>query len=142
MSDAAGLVLLVGRVLFSVFLLVSAFGHVTQGQMIVGYARAKAFPLATFAGWPAGVYLGVAALSLLLGIWPDIGAIMLGLFVIPAALYFHNFWTVKDAAAKRTEQGNFLRNVALLGAALALFALFASVGTGLKFVITAPLIRF
>jgi len=110
--------------------------------MMVGYARAKAFPLAAFAGWPAGAYLAVAALSLLLGIWPDIGAIMVGLFVIPAALYFHNFWTVKDAAARRTEQGNFIRNVALLGAALALFALFASVGTGLKFVITAPLIRF
>jgi hypothetical protein len=35
--------------------------------------------------------------------------------------------------------GSFVRNVALLGASLAMFGLFASIGAGLRFAITKPL---
>ena len=76
------------------------------------------------------------------GIWPDIGAIMLGLYVTIAAFYFHNFWTVDDATQRQTEQLNFFRNVTLLGAAIMLFVFFASVGDGVRYTVIAPLIRF
>lgn len=32
----------------------------------------------------------------------------------------HNFWTISDAQQRAAEQVNFLKNVALIGAALAL----------------------
>lgn len=142
MSDTAGLVLLAGRILFSVMFLVSGVGHLTRGQMMVGYARSKAFPLAAVSGWPTGLYLLVGALSVALGIWPDVGALLLALFVTVSAFYFHNFWAVEDPETRQTEQLNFFRNITLLGASIVLFACFASAGAGLQFALTAPLIQF
>lgn len=142
MSDAAGVVLFLGRVLFVALFLVSAKGHIKQGNMMVGYAKAKKMPLATLAGWHAGVYQIAASLLIAMGIWPDIGAIMLGIYVIPAALYFHNYWTVQDPAQRQQEQISFYRNVTLLGVVIILFALFASMGDGIRFALTGPLIRF
>lgn len=142
MSTGAGIVLLIGRILFIALFLVSAFGHLSKGEMMVGYARSKNMPLAPLGGWPAGLYELVAAVLIAVGIWPDIGAIMLGLYVTIAAFYFHNFWTVDDATQRQTEQLNFFRNVTLLGAAIMLFVFFASVGDGVRYTVIAPLIRF
>ena len=142
MSDAAGVIFLIGRVLFVVFFAFAARSHLTSGPMMVGYARSKGAPLADLGGWPGGVWLAVGSLSIALGIWPDIGALMLALFVIPMAYFIHNFWTLKDAQQRQTELGNFNRNVTYLGAALALFATFVALGHNLKFTITGPLLHF
>jgi uncharacterized membrane protein YphA (DoxX/SURF4 family) len=90
------------------------------------------------AGWPAGVWLLLAVLSMVLGVWPDVGALMMAAFLIPTTFLFHAFWTFSDATQRRTQQSNFYRNISLLGATLALFALFSVVGAG-RFAITGPL---
>jgi uncharacterized membrane protein YphA (DoxX/SURF4 family) len=90
------------------------------------------------AGWPAGVWLLLAVLSMVLGVWPDVGALMMGAFLIPTTFLFHAFWTFSDATQRRTQQSNFYRNISLLGATLALFALSSAVGAG-RFAITGPL---
>jgi putative oxidoreductase len=53
---------------------------------------------------------------------------MIAAFLLPAAVLFHPFWSVSDPAARRTQEGSFYRNLTLLGAALSLFALFATTG--------------
>src|SRR5450759_2606213 len=111
MSTNAGIVLLIGRLLFIALFLVSAFGHLSKGEMMVGYARAKKMPLAPLGGWPAGLYQIVAVALIAIGIWPDIGAIMLGVYVTIAGFYFHNYWTIEEATQRQTEQLNFFRNV-------------------------------
>ena len=75
-------------------------------------------------------------------IWPDIGALMLGLFVVPAAGYFHRFWTVDDPVQRRTQALAFYRNVEIMGASLVMFGLFGWVGHGLRFAMTGPLTRW
>lgn len=143
MSDAAGIVFLVGRVLFVMFFLISGLGfHVAKSGQAEGYARQMGFPLPAIAGWPTGIWMTVGALSVALGIWPDIGALMLCAFVIVAALYFHRFWTLEDESQKQTQQQLFFRNMIVLGGGLSLFAFFGSVGPGLRFSITEPLITF
>jgi hypothetical protein len=57
-----------------------------------------------------------------LGIWADMGSVMIALFVLLAGLYFHRFWTIQDDLQRQNLAGNFYRNVALLGASLALWA--------------------
>ena len=103
------------------------------------YARSAHFPAPLVAGWPAGVWLLAASLSIVLGIWPDVGSLMIGVFVVLAGLYFHRFWTLEDAAQREMQAGNFFRNVALLGASLAMLGLFVAAGEGLRFTITGPL---
>ncbi len=142
-SDAAGIVFLIGRILFVAFLLISGLGfHVAKSGQAEGFARQMGFPLPGIAGWPTGIWMTAGALSIALGIWPDIGALMLGAFAITAALYFHRFWVLEDESQKQMQQQLFFRNMIIVGGALSFFAFFASAGPGLRFSITEPLITF
>ncbi len=139
MTTSAGAILLAGRLLFAVFFLNSAYGHVKNHRMMTGYAKQSGVPVPYVAGWPAGAWLAAAAVSVAAGIWADLGALMLAAFVVPAAWLLHNFWKVDDPARRQTERMSFLRNVSFLGAALALFAVFASIDHGLRFAVTGSL---
>lgn len=140
MSDAAAWILLVGRLFFVVFYLNSTIFHLTKGQMAVGYATHMSMPLPLLAAWPSGLWLLAGSLSVVLGIWADVGALMLGLFVILAAAGFHRFWEIDDQEQRQAQKSNFLRNATYLGACLIIFAFFASFGNDLPLTITDPLI--
>jgi putative oxidoreductase len=143
MSDAAGIVVLIGRILFSVFFINTGLGfHVRSSRQAEDYARAMGWPVPAVAGWPAGLWLGLGALSIALGIWPDVGALMIGLFVIFAGLWFHRFWALDDPDQKMTQMQLFFRNVITLGAVLVMFGFFVSAGEGLRYTITGPLFSF
>lgn len=143
MSVEAGAIVLLGRVLFVIFFgPIAGMGHIRRAKMMKGYARSQGFPIAYLAGWPAGVWLIAASLSILLGVWPDIGSLMIAAFVIPAALFFHKFWALEDAMQKQTQTQLFYRNMIALGASFMLFGLFVSLGPELRFTITAPLLSF
>ncbi len=134
MSTTASAILLVGRILFVALFVVSAQGHIANHARYVSSARGR-IPIPYVAGWPVGVWLLLAVLSMVLGISPDVGALMMAAFLIPTAVLFHPFWTFSDAAQRRTQRGSFFRNVSLLGATLALFALLSVAGPG-QFAIT------
>ena len=140
MSDAGSWILLVGRILFALnFALVAgAVFHVGKSQMAVGYSRQIGFPFAAIAGWPTGLWLIAGGLSIALGIYGDVGALMLAAFVIPAAWWFHAFWKVEDESQKQTAHLLFWRNVTFLGAALIIFVLFAAFGHDLALTVTDP----
>jgi putative oxidoreductase len=143
MSDLAGAIVLVGRILFSVlFIRSAATGHLPHSKRSEAYAKSTGFPLPSLAGWPAGIWLLAGGGSVALGIWPDVGALMLGLFVIPAAAWFHRYWEVEDPGQRMVQGHMFYRNVMALGASLVMFGMFAAAGPGLRFTITAPLFSF
>ncbi|HEX6675838.1 MAG TPA: DoxX family protein [Actinomycetes bacterium] len=143
MSAAAGLVVLLGRILFAVF-----FGweagraHVRFGAMFEGGARAAGFPAPFLAGRPAGIWLLVGSLSVALGVWPDVGALMVAVFVILAAAWFHRFWVIENEEQKRMQSQLFWRNAIALSTSLIMFGSFAAFGPELRFSITGPLFRF
>jgi len=137
MSTTASAIFLVGRILFVALFAVSAQGHIANHARFVATARGR-IPVPYVAGWPVGVWLVLAILSMVLGIWPDAGALMMAAFLIPTTLLFHPFWTFSDAAQRRTQRGSFFRNVSLLGATLALFAFLTVAGPG-RFAITGSL---
>ena len=127
MSTLGGVILLIGRILFVALFVSAARGHIkNHPRYVEGSGKKLPFPI--LAGWPAGVFLLVADISIVVGIWPDVGALMLALFLVPAAVLFHPFWSQTDPAARRTHEASFYRDMSLLGAALALFALFAAAG--------------
>jgi uncharacterized membrane protein YphA (DoxX/SURF4 family) len=67
----------------------------------------------------------LGALSVLLGVWGDLGALLLLVFLLPTAFLMHAFWRESDPAAKQTEMIQFNKDVALAGAALAFFWVFS-----------------
>jgi putative oxidoreductase len=137
-SAAAGLIFLTGRVLFGLYFAIVAGigGHIRNSKMLEGYARSVGFPVAAIAGWPTGLWLVAGGLSVALGIWPDVGALMIAAFVV---LYFHRFWEIEDQMQKMTQQQLFFRNVIALGTTLILVGIFTAFGPELRFAITQPL---
>ena len=143
MSDAAGVVVLIGRVVFAFwFVAVTGLGHFKRDQMMRGFAEQAGFPFPALAGWVAGSWLVLGGLSVALGIWPDVGSLMLGAFVIPATVFFHRFWAVDDEVQKMLHTALFYRNVVIFGAALVFFGTFVTLGSELRYVITGPLFDF
>jgi putative oxidoreductase len=130
-------VALIGRILFVLIFLTSGVGHLSQTAAMAGYATAKRVPAATAATIGSGVVLLVGALLVLLGIWGDLGALLLVVFLVPTALVMHAFWTERDPVAKQQERIAFLKDIGLAGAALLIFVMYARDAVGLT--ITGPL---
>ncbi|MDB1086605.1 DoxX family protein [Streptomyces sp. ACA25] len=133
------ILVLIGRILFSVIFLSSAVGHFTQTKQMAGYARSRGVPSPELATVASGVLLAVGGLMVLLGIWPDLGALLLVLFLLPSAVLMHAFWKESDAGSRQAEMLHFNKDISLAGAALALFALFAYAGSDLGLTLTGPL---
>lgn len=132
-------VALIGRILFAMLFLGSAIGHLTKADAMAGYAGSKGLPQPKLAVLGSGVLLLVGGLMVLLGVWLDLGALLLVLFLLPTALLMHAFWKETDPMAKQAEMINFQKNIALAGAALMIFALYVGYGADLGVTITGPL---
>lgn len=130
---------LIGRIVFTVLFLSSAYGHLRQSEAMAGYATSRGVPAARVAVLGSGVLLLIGGLSVLLGVWHDLGALLLVIFLVPTAVLMHGFWKEADPQAKQLETISFTKDMALAGAALMLFALFAHVGHDLGLTITGPL---
>lgn len=114
------ILLLIGRIIFGAFFIASGFNHFTNAKMMSGYAGSKGIPAPGLAVIATGVMLLVGGLSVILGILSVVGLLLLIMFLIPTSFIMHDFWTVEDPQQKMGEQVNFMKNVALAGAALAL----------------------
>jgi putative oxidoreductase len=114
------IILLVGRILFGGFFIMSGINHFRNLGMLSGYAESKNVPFPRLAVTGTGVMLVVGGASVLLGIVPIVGLIVLILFLLSTLATMHDFWNLKDPQQRATEQVNFLKNVALIGASLAL----------------------
>jgi uncharacterized membrane protein YphA (DoxX/SURF4 family) len=142
MSDATAVILLIGRILFVYMFVMSARGHILNSQMLVNAGKTRGAPLAELGGWPIGVWMALGCASVVLGIFPDLGALMLAAWLPLPSIFIHSWWKFEDPAQRRSEQMAFNRNITLLGASLALFACFVALGHGLKLTITGPLLHF
>jgi uncharacterized membrane protein YphA (DoxX/SURF4 family) len=133
------IVVLIGRILFAFLFLTSGFAHFSKRQMMAPYAAAKGVPASMAAVLAGGVLLLAGGVSVLLGIWADLGALLLVIFLVPTAVMMHGFWKETDPQARMTELTQFSKDTALAGAALMLFAFFSHTGDGLGLTITGPL---
>ncbi len=131
-------VVLIGRIVFSALFLVSSVAHLTQTDMMAGYAASKGVPAARLAVLSSGLLILAGGLMVLLGLWGDLGALFLVIFLVPTAVLIHGFWRETDPMAKQMEQTQFSKDLALAGAALLVFALFAYAGHDLGLTLTGP----
>ena len=112
---------LVGRILLAVIFLLSGIGKITGYAATAGYMASKGLPMVGIL-LPLTILVEVGgALLLILGWKARWGAVVLFLFLIPTTLIFHAFWGL-DAQAAQMQQINFLKNLAIMGGMLMLFA--------------------
>lgn len=132
-------VVLIGRILFALLFLGSGFGHFAQRKEMTQYAQSKGIPAAGLSVPASGVLLIAGGLSVLLGVWADLGALLLIAFLLPTAFLMHAFWKETDQQTKQAEMIQFNKDVALAGASLMIFGLLARVGGDLGLTLTRPL---
>lgn len=130
---------LIGRILFVLLFLNSGVGHLVKTQALSGYAAARGVLAPGPAVIGSGALMLAGAVSVLLGIWADLGALLLAVFLFPTALLMHAFWKESDPQARQMEMSAFFKDVSLGGAALMLMAFFSYVGGDLGLTITRPL---
>jgi uncharacterized membrane protein YphA (DoxX/SURF4 family) len=129
-------VFLIGRILFAYLFLGSAVAHLTQAKAMGGYAGAKGIPSPELMTRLTGVQILLGGVSVLLGIWGDLGSILIVLFLLGTSFLMHTFWKESDATARQMEMIQFNKDIALAGAALAFWWAF---DTGVGLTITGPL---
>lgn len=117
-------VFLVARVLFAALFLGSGVAHLTQTHAMAGYAASRGVPMPTQATLFSGVQVVVGGVLVLLGVWGDLGALVLVAFLLPTAVLMHAFWREEDPLTKQAEMIHFNKDVALAGGALALLWVF------------------
>lgn len=133
------IIFLAARILFALVFLFSAIGHLTQSSAMAQYAAFKGAPGGRAGVIFSGVTMGVGALMVLLGVYGDLGALLIAVTLVPIALYMHAFWKEADAQAKQADQVQFNKNLGLIGGALALFLLFSVENADLGLTITGSL---
>ncbi len=115
------LVLLIGRVVFSFFFIYSGFNHLTKLTQYAQYAGASGVPSPTLATAVSGLMLLAGGLSVLLGVQPRWGALLIALFLVPAAFTVHKFWGIADPMMAANQAAHFWKNIALTGACLMVY---------------------
>jgi putative oxidoreductase len=113
--------ILLARILFGLVFLFSGIAHIRGRAAMEGYVKSKGIPAPALVVVGSGILLIVASLSLILGIYPEIGSLLLIIFLIPTAFLMHAYWREKDPMTRMNEQTAFYKDIALLGAAILFF---------------------
>jgi len=103
----------------------SGIAHFAKLEAMTGYAQYKKLPAAKLGVMISGLFFLLGGIYIAAGFWVDLGALLLAITLILAAVIFHNFWKETDPTAKQNEMIAFNKDIALAGASLILFALIA-----------------
>lgn len=125
MSFYQSFIVLLGRICLSLVFIWAAFAKIMNLEGTMGYMTSKHLPFALIL-LPLAILVQMAgAIFLLSGYKTRIGAWMLILFIIPAAIIFHDFWNLRGHE-RLTEQILFMKDLAILGGLM----IIASFGPG------------
>lgn len=112
---------LVGRILIAIIFIKAGWGKIGGWEGTAGYMASKGLPLVpVLLAGTILIELG-GGLMLALGWKTRWAALVIFLWLIPVTVIFHAFWGI-DAAQVQNQMNHFLKNVAIMGAMLMLFA--------------------
>ena len=125
-TSTQDVIALVGRILIAYLFIPAGFGKLMGFAGTVGYVASSGLPLPQVgAALAILVELGVG-IAFLLGYKTRVAAIVLAVFTVLAAVFFHKYWAAADAAEVMKQQINFNKNIAIAGGLLG----FAAFGPG------------
>jgi putative oxidoreductase len=111
---------LTGRMIFGGFFLYNGINHIRERKNLAQYASSKNVPQAEIAVVSTGVAMLLGGASILLGIKPKLGTLAIIGFLGGVSPIMHDFWRQEDPNQRMNDMINFSKNMAMLGAALAL----------------------
>jgi putative oxidoreductase len=119
-------VFLLGRILFGLLFVSSGFmAHLGEGGRAGReYARSLGAPSPDVLVPLSGITIIVGGLLVALGIWADLGALLIIGFLVGITPIMHAFWKIDDPQMRAIQSAMFFKNTALLGAALIIFYIY------------------
>ena len=114
-----GYLLIISRVIFGGYFIMSGINHLKNKDMLAGYAASKKVPSPKLAVIVSGIMVILGGLGLLLAILVPYSVALIVLFMIPVTFMMHNFWAESDKNAQAMDKVNFMKNMALIAGALA-----------------------
>jgi putative oxidoreductase len=109
-----------GRLIFGGFFTWSGLNHFVAQREMSGYADIHGVPAPAMAVPVSGALLLAGGVSVLTGIKPREGLAAIIGFLVPVSLQMHRFWEIEDPERRAQEMTQFMKNMALVGAALML----------------------
>lgn len=116
---------LIGRILIAAMFVPAGIGKIGGFAGVVGYIASAGLPLPQLGAVIAIVVELGLGLMLLAGFKTRITAIVMAVFTVAAAVFFHNYWAM-PADKAYVNQLMFMKNIAIAGGLLA----FAAFGAG------------
>ena len=119
-------VFLIGRILFALLFVSSGFmAHLGEGgKQGREYARSLGAPAPDLLVPLSGVAIIAGGLMIALGLWADLGALLIIGFLLGITPIMHAFWKIDDPQMQQIQSAMFFKNTALLGAALIVFYIY------------------
>ncbi len=114
---------LIGRLIFGGYFVMNAWSHFKNAESMTGYAQFKGVPSPRVAVFVGGGLLLLGGLGVIFGIAPEASLALLIIFLVPVSLKMHAFWKETDPQKKMMERIQFMKNTALIGACLMLYAI-------------------
>src|ERR1700761_901436 len=111
---------LIGRIILGDFFVYNGINHLKQQKALSQYASAKHVPKPDAAVIASGVAMIAGGTSIVLGVKPKIGALLVAGFLGVVSPVIHDFWKHEDPNQRLNDMVNFSKNLALLGATVAL----------------------
>lgn len=105
---------LLGRILMALIFLMSAYEKITEFGPTAGAMAGKGMPMTEVLLVCAIAIELVGATLLVIGWQTRWAALALIVFLVPATLYFHNYWSY-PAEQVRDQRNHFMKNVTILG---------------------------
>jgi len=120
-NSAQDTLALIGRILVAYLFIPAGFGKLMGFSGTVGYITSAGLPMPEVAAVIAIIIELGLGIALLLGFKTRWTAIVMAVFTIVTALFFHKYWSAPEAM-KMMQQINFNKNMAIAGGLLALAA--------------------
>jgi putative oxidoreductase len=106
---------LIGRIVMALIFLTSAYGKIMAFDATAAAMTGKGMPLtAALLVCAIGLEL-IGATLLIIGWHARWAALALIVFLVPATLYFHNYWSYPSDQV-RNQRNHFMKNMTILGA--------------------------
>jgi uncharacterized membrane protein YphA (DoxX/SURF4 family) len=135
--SALDLLGLVARLLFLVVFVRGAYASTTHLSHTIEVVAQTGTPFPSVTVPASQVLQWVGIISVAFGIWADVGALCLVLFLVPVTYLTHGFWR-HEGQSRQAQTGNFLRNLTYLGGVLLI--LHAALVGALPLTVTGPLL--
>ena len=121
MNRANDALLLLARLLMAALFLPSGIGKAMNFAPFAGSLADKGLPYAEVWAYAAVAAEILGPIALILGVLPSSTAFLLLVFVVLATGISHRYWEFADAAARRSQEISFYKNIGIMAGLLFYF---------------------